>query len=156
MKANHLIHYAGWSAYVNVAANIIGFVSLFVFFAVGGPAGIINDSSSIFFSLSLIPLALMWHSLHRSLFPALSLVVAILGILAMLAAAILQALLVLSVVEKDFRLTGLLIYSFAPARRQRFRSPGIARAVRAMIGVDPKRAFPRKCTIASIPFMAGI
>src|SRR5690349_16517492 len=33
------------------------------------------------------------------------------------------------------RLTGLLIYSFAPAKRLRSRSPGIARAVSVMIGV---------------------
>jgi len=36
MKANQLFHAAGWSACVNVVANIIGFVSLFVLFAVGG------------------------------------------------------------------------------------------------------------------------
>ena len=109
MKANHLFHYAGWSAYVNVVANIIGFVSLFVFFAVGGPAGIVNDSSRIFFSLSLIPVALMWHFLHRSLFLSLSLVVAMLGILAMMAAAILQARLVLGIVELEQTLRSVLV-----------------------------------------------
>jgi hypothetical protein len=36
MKANQLFHAAGWSACVNVVANIMGFVSPFVFFAVGG------------------------------------------------------------------------------------------------------------------------
>ncbi len=109
MKANRYFHYVGWSAYVNVAANIIGFVSLFAFFAVGGPAGIINDISSIFFSLSLIPLALTWHYLHRSLFPSLSLVVAIIGILAIITAAILQALLVFGVVELEQTLRSVLV-----------------------------------------------
>jgi len=68
IKLNQFFHYAGWSAYVNVVVNIIGFVSLFVFFSVGGAAGIINDSSSVIFSLSLIPLAVAWHYLHRSFF----------------------------------------------------------------------------------------
>lgn len=99
MNANQLFLYAGWSAYVNVVANIVGFVSLLVFFSVGGISGIINDSSSVFFSLSLIPLAAAWHHLHRSLFPPLSLVVATIGIIAMITAAILQALLVFGVVE---------------------------------------------------------
>jgi hypothetical protein len=91
-----------------VAANIIGFVSLFVFFAVGGPAGWINDSSSVIFSISLIPLALAWHSLHRSIFPPLSLIVAVIGILAMLTAAILQALLVFGLVELEQTLRTVL------------------------------------------------
>ena len=109
MDSNKLIRFAGWSAYVNVIANIIGFVSLFVFFAVGGPAGIINDSSSVFFSLSLIPLALAWYQLHRSLFPSLSLAVTIIGILGMLIAAILQALLVFGLVEFEQTLQTVLI-----------------------------------------------
>jgi len=109
MKTNQLFYYAGWSAYVNVIANIIGFVSLFVFFAVGGPAGMINDSSSVIFSLSLIPLAIVWHHLHRSLFPPLSLVVTVIGIIAMLTAAILQALLVFRVAELEQTLSTVLV-----------------------------------------------
>jgi len=37
------------------------------------------------------------------------------------------------------RLAGLIIYSLAPATRQRSWSPDMARAVRAMIGVEAKR-----------------
>ena len=99
MNPNQLFLYAGWSACVNVIANIAGFVSLLVFFSVGGISGIINDSSSVFFSLSLIPLAAAWQHLPRALFPPLSLVVATIGIIAMITAAILQALLVFGVVE---------------------------------------------------------
>src|SRR5690349_14406477 len=48
------------------------------------------------------------------------------------------------VLRRILRLTGLLKYSVAPARRQRSRSPGIARAVRAMIGMEATRGFARK------------
>lgn len=108
MNPNQLYRLAGWSAYVNAAANVIGFLSLFIFFAVGGPAGIINDSSSVFFSMSLIPLALAWHHLHRALFRSVSLAVATIGVIAMITAAILQALLVFGVVEFDQTLRTVL------------------------------------------------
>ena len=109
MQSNQLFRYAGWSAYVNVAANIIGFVSLVVFFSVGGIAGPINDSSSVFFALSLILLALVLHILHRSLFPPISLVVTIVGVIAMITTATLQALLVLNVVQYEQTLLTVLI-----------------------------------------------
>jgi len=108
MQSNQLFRCAGWSAYVNVGANIIGFVSLVVFFSVGGIAGPINDSSSIFFALSLIPLALMLHILHRSLFPPISLVVTTVGVIAMITTATLQALLVLNVVQFEQTLLPVL------------------------------------------------
>jgi hypothetical protein len=98
-NTSQLLRFAGWSAHVTALADITGFVSLFVFFAVGGPWGFINDISSVFLSLSLIPPALAWRHLHRSLFPRLSLVNLAIGIIAMLTAAILQAALVVGKVE---------------------------------------------------------
>src|SRR5918994_1059610 len=62
-NTSQLFRFAGWSAYVNAVAGVIGFVSLFVFFAVDGLWGFINDISSIPFFLSLIPPALAWHRL---------------------------------------------------------------------------------------------
>ena len=99
MSAHQLFYYAGWSAYINAAAGIIGFVSLVAFFSAGQPFGTINDSASVFFALSLIPLALTLHHLHRSLVPPLSLVGTTIGIAAMFTVAILQALLVFGVVQ---------------------------------------------------------
>src|SRR5574341_2300853 len=55
-----------------------------------------------------------------------------------------------------FRLTGLLMYSVAPAWRQRSWSPGMARAVRAMSGVEVKRGSARRRRVASRPSMPGI
>jgi hypothetical protein len=108
MNTSQLFRFAGWSAYVTAVADIIGFVSLFVFFAVGGPAGVINDISSVFLSLSLIPPALAWHHLHRSSFPRLSLVNFAIGMIAMLTTAILQAALVVGKVEFEQSLRPVL------------------------------------------------
>ena len=69
----------------------------------------INDSSSVIFSLSLIPLALALHFLYRPLFPSMSLLVTTLGIIAMLAAAILQTLLVFGVLEFEQEIHPVLI-----------------------------------------------
>jgi hypothetical protein len=107
-NTSQLLRFAGWSAHVTALADITGFVSLFVFFAVGGPWGFINDISSVFLSLSLIPPALAWRHLHRSLFPRLSLVNLAIGIIAMLTAAILQAALVVGKVEFEQSLRPVL------------------------------------------------
>ena len=108
MQSNQLFRYAGWSSFVNVGANIIGFVSLVVFFSVGGVAGPINDSASVFFALSLLPLALMFHFLHRSHFPPISLMVTMVGVIAMITTATLQALLVFNVVQYEQTLLTVL------------------------------------------------
>jgi hypothetical protein len=108
MDASRLFRFAGWSAYVTAVTDIIGFVSLFVFFAVGGLWGPINDISSVFLSLSLIPPALAWHQLNRTLFPRLSLANLAIGIIAMLTAAILQTALVVGIVEFEQSLRPVL------------------------------------------------
>jgi hypothetical protein len=69
---------------------------------------LINDISSVFFSLSLILPALAWYYLHRSLFPRLSLVNSAIGIIAMLTLAILQAALVVGKVEYEQSLRPVL------------------------------------------------
>jgi hypothetical protein len=108
MNTSQFFRFAGWSAYVTAVAILISFITLFVFFAVGGLWGPINDISSVFFALSLIPPALAWHHLHRSLFPRLSLVNLAIGIIAMLTLAILQAALVVGIVEYEQSLRPVL------------------------------------------------
>jgi len=109
MKTNQLFRLAGWSAYLNAILNIISFVSLFIFFSIGGLSGLINDITSIFFSLSLIPLVLAFHALHRSFFPSMSWWVASIGVIAMLAAAILQALLVFGILQFEQEVRPVLV-----------------------------------------------
>lgn len=86
--------FAAWSAYLNAISNVVGALALALLFAGYAPFGKVNDASSVFFALSLIPVALAFHQLHRSVAAPSSLVITTIGIVAMLTAAILSALLV--------------------------------------------------------------
>ena len=57
MKEEALFHLAGWSAYFNAAVFILSMVALMLFFSIGGIWGRINDSLSIIWMLSYLPLA---------------------------------------------------------------------------------------------------
>jgi hypothetical protein len=91
--------FVGWSAYLSAAANILGFITLVAFFAVGDPFGVINDLTTVILALSMVPLAFGLHELHRRTAPRLSLGAFAIGVIAMAAAAVLSALLVLGLVE---------------------------------------------------------
>lgn len=88
------IQFAAWSAYLNAISNVVGALALALLFAGYAPFGKVNDASSVFFALSLIPVALAFHQLHRSVAAPSSLIITIIGVLAMLTAATLSALLV--------------------------------------------------------------
>jgi hypothetical protein len=75
----------------------------------GGLSGLINDIASIFFSLSLIPLVIAFHALHRSFFPSISGWIAIIGVIAMLAAAILRVLLVFGILQFEQEVRPVLV-----------------------------------------------
>lgn len=107
MTSTDVLRYAGWSAYLSTAATIIGFVTLIVFFSVGEPFGTINDISSVILALSLLPLAVALYLFQRPGAPVLSLMALIIGICAMLAASILQILLVLRVVKLELTLVAV-------------------------------------------------
>jgi hypothetical protein len=92
------------SAYLNAAADILGFVSLAAFFAVGEPFGVLNDLMTVILALSMVPLAFVLHDLHRRTAPRSSLGAFLIGVLAMLSAAALSALLVLGLVEAELTL----------------------------------------------------
>jgi hypothetical protein len=107
---NHLVlhQFAAWSAYLNAAANLVGAISLALLFAGNVPFGRINDASSVFFALTLIPVALAFHQLHRSVAAPSSLMITVVGILAMLTAATLSALLVFGQVGFEQTLRAVL------------------------------------------------
>jgi hypothetical protein len=99
--------FTGWSAYASVAATIIGFVTLIAFFAVGEPFGVINDITTVIHALSMVPLAFVLHKLHQRTAPRLSLGALVIGVLAMVTAAALQALLVLRLVKFELTLVAV-------------------------------------------------
>ena len=104
-----LVQNAATFAYLAAVATIISFVALFIFFAVGGVFGPINDAASVFQMLFLIPVALTLHQVFRQLNPTLSLTATIITILAMLGIAILQSLLIVQRVRFEQTLKPVLL-----------------------------------------------
>ena len=96
MEKNSLFRFAGWSAYVSAAATILGAVTLVIFFSVGDPYGKINDVSSVIIGLTAMLILFALYQIHRTSAPMVSLIAFLIGALAMLVAAVLQAWLVLS------------------------------------------------------------
>ena len=117
---NKLFRFAGWSAYVSAVATIIGAITLVIFFSLGDPFGIMNDISSVIIGLTAIIILFAMYQRHRSVAPVMSLIVFVIGALAMLTAAVLQTLLV--AIRMDFGVittymfgvfgTSLMIYGY--------------------------------------------
>jgi hypothetical protein len=83
-----------WSANLSAIATILTFITGILFFTVGGIFGKINDISSVFQVLFMIPLALALYRLLSPSASTLSLMATLLGIGGMLIAAYGQSLLV--------------------------------------------------------------
>ena len=74
--------------------TVVGMATLLLFFSRGGRWGRLNDAASVFLMLALIPVALVLAIIELEVVTTIALVVAALGIGAMLALAVLQSLLV--------------------------------------------------------------
>jgi hypothetical protein len=85
---------AGWSALVAAVATLFGALALVLFFTRGQPWGTINDAASVVLMLATIPVALLIAVLESEHQTTGALAAAAIGIVAMLVAATLQALLV--------------------------------------------------------------
>jgi hypothetical protein len=99
MNEDAIFRLAGWSSYFNAAVFLLSLVALMLFFSIGGIWGRINDSLSIFWMLSYIPLAVALYLINRSVNAPVSLVSSMIGIAAAIAFAIMQFLLVLGLVR---------------------------------------------------------
>lgn len=95
MDTGLLIFVTSWSAYLSAFATILTFITGILFFTVGGAFGKINDISSVFQVLFMIPLALVLHRLLPLGPRTLGLIAALIGIAGMLLAAYGQSLLVI-------------------------------------------------------------
>jgi len=98
MTNTELSRYAGWSALASATFTILGLVTLIMFFALGQPWGAINDISSVILALSLLPVLLALHRLHRRAVPTISLAAFVIGVLGMLIAVMFQTLLIIRVI----------------------------------------------------------
>ena len=99
MNTNYRL--AGWSAYLSAIGTLLGFVTIIGFFMVGGLFGVTSDVSSLIISLTLFPILWALHQLHRSHALAVSLGALGMGLIAMLIATVLQALLVFDVLTNS-------------------------------------------------------
>jgi hypothetical protein len=106
---DYLVSYAHKFAFLAGAAWILGFVALFIFFAVGGIFGRINDAISVLQYLFLIPVALALFRLLAERATLVSFGAAAVGIVAMLSIAALQVLLVVGSVRFEQTLRPILI-----------------------------------------------
>ena len=108
MSEAALLRFAGWSAYFNATIFILSLVALILFFSIGGIWGTINDSLSILWMLSYIPLALAFFQINRSVNTTVSLASSIIGIAAAIVFVVLQTLLVLGRVRFEQTFTAVL------------------------------------------------
>jgi hypothetical protein len=109
MSNTSLSRYAGGSAIVSAIATIFGLVTLLIFFAQGEPWGTLNDITSVILALSLLPVLLMLHRLYRRDTPNISLAALMIGVIAILVAAVFQSLLIIKAIT--FAQTAILVPS---------------------------------------------
>jgi hypothetical protein len=84
---------AGWAALVAAGATVMGMLTLLLFFSRGGAWGRLNDASSVVLTLAMIPVALAIGEIEMEQFTTYAFTVTLIGIFAMAAAAVPQALL---------------------------------------------------------------
>jgi len=88
------LHIYGWFAYLSAAATILTFITGILFFSIGKPFGKINDISSVFQVLFMIPLAIILARTLPARYLTLGLIAAIIGVSGMILSTIGQSLLV--------------------------------------------------------------
>ena len=84
----------GWFAYLSAATTILTLITGILFFSIGKPFGKINDISSVFQVLFMIPLAIILASTLPARYLTLGLIAAIIGISGMILSAVGQSMLV--------------------------------------------------------------
>lgn len=108
MSEETLFRLAGWSAYFNAAVFLLSLVALVVFFSIGGFWGTVNDSLSVLWMFSFIPLAAALHEIDRAVNPTINLISTIIGITGALAFVVMQILLVVGLVRFEQTFSAVL------------------------------------------------
>lgn len=103
-----LFRLAGWSAYFNATVFVLSLVALMLFFSIGGFWGTLNDSLSIFWMLSFIPLSIALYQINRAMNAPINLVNNTISIAAAIAFAVMQFLLVFGMVRFEQTFTAVL------------------------------------------------
>ena len=108
MNEAAFLRFAGWAAYFNATVFVLSLVALMIFFSIGGIWGRINDSLSVVWMISYIPIGVALYLLTRPINAPISLVSTIVGIAAMLVFTVLQILLVIGGVTFEQTFTAVL------------------------------------------------
>jgi hypothetical protein len=98
----------GWVAYLSAAATVATAITGVLFFTLGERFGRLNDAVSVLQMLLMLPVSIGLYLLTRDNRAVLSLLATGIGVLGMLAAAVLQALLVLSTVRYEQTIAAVL------------------------------------------------
>jgi hypothetical protein len=101
MENSQLVQFFEWSAYLSAIATVSTFVTGILFFTVGKPFGKINDISSVFQVLFMIPLSIMFVMVTPDNDQILGLIAAQGGILGMILSGVGQSLLVIGRIDFD-------------------------------------------------------
>ena len=101
MDATQLGLIVGWAAYLSAAATMGTAITGILFFVVGERLGRINDAVSVLQMLLMVPVAVGHYVVTYRVGLGLALVAIITGVLGMLVAAFLQALLVARAVQYE-------------------------------------------------------
>lgn len=94
-----ILAYVAWAAYLSAIATLVTLVTGILFFTVGRPFGTIQDAASALQVFLMLPVQLVLYSSFQSYAPALSLLAAVVGMIGVLVAGVLQVLLVFRVVH---------------------------------------------------------
>ena len=99
METNQLLPIYSWFTFLSAGTTIITFLTGILFFSIGKPFGKINDISSIFQVLFMVPLALFFFRLTPTNYQVLGVIAITLGVSGMLISAFGQYLLVIGRID---------------------------------------------------------
>ena len=108
MDLAQLNPFFGWAAYLSAAATMATAITGVLFFTQGERFGKINDAASVVQMLFTLPVAVGLYPLIRQDGDGLALLATGIGVSGMLVAAVLQALLVISVVKYEQTVAAVL------------------------------------------------
>ena len=108
MNETAFIRFAAWSAYFNTFVFILSMVALYIFFTMGGIWGRINDSLSVIWMISYLPIVVALYLVNRGVNTSISLTSSMVGIAAAMVFVVLQTLLVLGKVRFEQTFSAVL------------------------------------------------
>jgi hypothetical protein len=108
MNEAAFLRFVGFSAYFNAVIFILSLIALMIFFSIGGFWGTVNDTLSVFWMISYLPLAIALFLINRVVNYPASLVSSLVGIAAALAFVVMQSMLVIGRIQFEQTFSAVL------------------------------------------------